>query len=60
MWSALSAALDVVVGLRRRGLGHIDGVGTRKGLLQALIQSVVKPSLFGILVSIPGSFGVRA
>jgi hypothetical protein len=45
-----------MVGLRRRRLGHTDGVGTRKGLLQTLIQSLVKPSLFGILVS----FGVRA
>src|SRR3954471_15699049 len=42
-------APDVVVRLRRRRLGDIDGVGARKGLLQPLIEGIVQPALLGVI-----------
>src|SRR5881398_3459554 len=52
---ALVPPLDVVVALRGRWLGDIDGVGRRKGLFQALIQGVVEPALFlAIGQAVPG------
>src|SRR6267142_2030795 len=43
--TALILALDVMVAFRRRRLGNIDRVRTRKGLLQPLLQGLIEPAL---------------
>src|SRR5580704_15213457 len=53
---ALGLAPDVMVHLRGRRLGDTDGIGSRKGLLQPLLQRLVEPALLAVV----DLFGLRA
>src|SRR6201999_3129786 len=53
-------ALDVMVALRGRRLGNVDGVRTGERLLQPLLQGFVQPAFFGVLRAFLGAFLVRA
>src|ERR1700722_12860703 len=52
----LILAPDVMVRFRGRRLGDTDGIGSRKGLLQSLLQRLIEPALLAVV----GLFGLRA